>query len=124
LPPTTLDALSDMDESTTAAVTVSMGDWLVLPLSDAVMVAVPTDTAVTAIAALVEPACTVTGVCTVTIAGLLLDSDTIDPPLGAGAVSVTVPCPLPPTPTLVAPSVTLDTAGPPVGPVGEPEPPH
>jgi hypothetical protein len=94
-------------------------------LSDAVIVAVPTATAVTVIVALDEPAWTVTGVCTAATAGLLLESEILDPPVGAAAVRLTVPCPVLPAATLVAFSVTPDTAGVVVvGTVGEPEPPH
>src|SRR5947209_10199647 len=39
-PPTTLDALTEIEASATRWVTVSVGDWLLLPLSDAVMTAV------------------------------------------------------------------------------------
>src|SRR6267142_2587632 len=41
LPPTTLGALSEIEESAPdLAATVSIGDWLLLPLTDAVIVAV------------------------------------------------------------------------------------
>ena len=60
-PPSTLAALSVIDESTGAPTTVSAEDWL-LPPSDAVMLAVPADIAVTVNAALVVPAATITGV--------------------------------------------------------------
>jgi hypothetical protein len=60
-PPSTLASLSVIDESTGAPMTVSAEDWL-LPLSDAVIVAVPADIAVTVNAALVVPAATITGV--------------------------------------------------------------
>jgi hypothetical protein len=91
-------------------------------LSDAVIVAVPAERAVTVNVALDEPAWTVTGVCTVATAGLLLDSEILDPP-AAAAVRVTVPCPVPPAAMLVAFNVTLATAEV-VGTVGEPEPPQ
>jgi hypothetical protein len=55
-PPTTLDVLNEIDESTTAGMTVSAGDCLVLLLSDAVIVAVPTATAVIVKVAVDEPA--------------------------------------------------------------------
>src|ERR1700694_95118 len=65
-PPTTLDWLNEIAESATRCpVTVSVGDWLLLPLSDAVIVAVPAAIAVTVNVALDEPAWIVTGVCTV-----------------------------------------------------------
>jgi hypothetical protein len=94
-------------------------------LSDAVIVAVPVARAVMVNAALDEPAGIVTGVCTVATPGLLLDSEILAPPVDAAAVRLTVPWPLLPAATLVAFSVTLDTAGVVVpGTVGEPEPPH
>jgi len=43
-------------------VTVSIGDWRLAPLADAVMIAVPTDTAVTVNVALDAPAAIVTDV--------------------------------------------------------------
>lgn len=64
-----------------------------------------------------------TGVGTVATAVLLLDSDTVAPPDGAAAVKLTVPSPRLPAATLVALSVTPDTAADvPVGLVDEPEP--
>ena len=65
---------------------------------------------VTVNVALVDPAATVTlaGVCA---AALLLDNVTIDPPVGAAALSVTVPVELLPPVTLVGLSVTEETAG-------------
>jgi hypothetical protein len=94
-------------------------------LSDALIVAAPTDIAVTTITALDAPAGTMTGVGTITTAGLLLDSETLEPPAGAGAVRLTVACPVLPAAIVVAPSATLDTAGVPVeGVVGEVELPH
>jgi hypothetical protein len=92
-------------------------------LSDAVIVVVPAERAVTVNVALDEPAWTVTGVCTVATAGLLLDSEILDPSAAAAAVRVTVPCPVPPAAMLVAFNVTLATAEV-VGTVGEPEPPQ
>jgi hypothetical protein len=94
-------------------------------LSEAVIVAVPAATAVIANGAVVEPAWTMTGVCTVATAGLLLDRETLTPPVDAVAVRLTVPWLLLPATTLVAFSATPDTVGPVVvGAVGEPEPPH
>jgi hypothetical protein len=62
LPPTTLDALSATEDIATAPVTVSVGDWRLLPLSDAVIAAVPDSMAVTTNVALDEPGWIVTGV--------------------------------------------------------------
>jgi hypothetical protein len=94
-------------------------------LSDAVIVTVPVARAVMVNAALDEPAGIATGVCTVATPGLLLDSEILAPPVDAAAVRLTVPWPLLPAATLVAFSVTLDTAGVVVpGAVGEFEPPH
>jgi hypothetical protein len=70
------------------------------------MVAVPADTPVTVIGALDEPAGTVTDVCTVATAGLLLDNEMLDPPVGAGAARLTVPCAALPAAMLVAVSAT------------------
>jgi hypothetical protein len=95
-----------------------------LPFSDAVIIAVPAVIAASANEALDEPAWMVTGVCTVAIEGLLLDNETLAPPVGAAAVRLTVPCPLLPAARLVAFSATLETAGVVVvvvvAPVGEP----
>lgn len=126
LPPTTLDALSEIEEiAADLAVTVSIGDWLLLPSIEAVIVAVPAATAVIVNVALDEPAGIVTGVCTVATAGLLLDSPILAPPVDAAAVRLTVPCPLLPAATLVAFKATADTAAVVVvGAAGEPEPPH
>lgn len=89
------------------------------------IVAVPAATPATVNVTLVAPAWTVTGVCTVATAGLLLDSETLAPPVDAAAVRLTVPWPLLPAATLVAFSVTPDTADVAVvGTAGEPEPPH
>jgi hypothetical protein len=54
-PPTTIDVLNEIDESPTACVTVSVGDCLLPLLSDAVIVAVPTATAVIVNVAVDEP---------------------------------------------------------------------
>jgi hypothetical protein len=115
-----------MDRSTTAdcAVTVSIGDRLVLPLSDAAIVAVPAERAVTANVALDEPAGTSTGVCTVATAGLLVDNAMLEPPAGAAAVRLTVPCPVPPAGTVAVLSVTPDTVGVPADGAAVDEPPH
>jgi hypothetical protein len=98
---------------------------VLLPLSDAVIVAVPAATAATVNVTLDEPAWIVTGVCTVAAAGLLLDSEITAPPGDAAAVRLTVPWPVLPAATLVAFSVILDTAADVVvGTAGEPEPPQ
>jgi hypothetical protein len=93
-------------------------------LSDAVIIAVPAATAVTVNVTLDEPAGIMTGVCTVATEGLLLDSEILAPPVDAAIVRLTVPCALLPAATLVAFSVTPDTAEVAVGVVGEPEQPH
>lgn len=124
VPPTTLVGLSEIEVSTapTSEVTVSVGDWTVLPLRDALMMVVPADTAAIAIGALEEPGGTTTDDCTVATDGLLLNSETVAPPAGAAAVMLTVPCQLTPAATVATPSATLDTPGPPFeGPDGESE---
>jgi hypothetical protein len=62
LPPTMLDALSKIEDIATAPVTVSVGDWRLLPLSDAVIAVVPDAMAVTTNVALDDPGWIVTGV--------------------------------------------------------------
>jgi hypothetical protein len=124
-PPTTLDVVNEIEASATGGpATVSVGDWLLLPLSDAEIVVVPAAIAVTVNVALNEPARIMTGVCTVATAGLLLVSvilETVD----AAAARLTVPCPLLPTAMVVACSAIPDRAGAAaVGDVTEPEPPH
>jgi hypothetical protein len=70
-----------------------------------------TDEVVAANVALVAPAATVTLAGTVATAGLLLESDTSAPPLGAVAVRVAVPVdPFPPT-TVEGLTETADNAG-------------
>jgi hypothetical protein len=89
------------------------------------MVAVPAVTAPTVNVALEAPAWIVTDVCTVATVGLLLDSATLAPAVGAAAVRLTVPCPLLPAARSVAFSATLDTASVVVvGPVDESDPLH
>jgi hypothetical protein len=90
LPPTTVDALSERRERVTAAVTVIV-DCRLPPLSDAVIVAVPTAAALTVNEADVDPAWIATLGGTAATFGLLLDSATVIPPEGAAVVSVTVP---------------------------------
>jgi hypothetical protein len=123
-PPTTLDALSEIEASATDAVTVNIADCLLLPLNDAVIVAVPAAIAETMNVALDAPAGTMTDDCTPATAGLLLDNETLAPPPDAAPVRLTVPGPLLPTAMLVAFNVTFDTAIVFVGPVGDAEPPH
>jgi hypothetical protein len=96
---------------------------LLLPLSDAVIAAVPAETAVTVNAAVVAPAWTVAAVSTLATAVLLLDSKTLDVPV-AGAARVTVPCAVPPAGILVGLSATVATVTVEVGPEGESELPH
>ena len=108
-PPTTLVPLRVIDESAGAPMTVSADDWL-LPASDAVIVDVPADIAVTVNAALAAPARTVTGVCTVATAGLLLDNAMLAPPADAAADRVTVPCTVAPAAMLDELSATPDIA--------------
>jgi hypothetical protein len=123
LPPTTLDAASDIDERETPAIIVICGDDWRLPLSDAVIVAVPIPPAVTMKAALAAPATTATDAATVATDELLLDSETVAPSAGAIPDKVTVPWTAAPLLTFVALSVTPVTVGP-VGEIGELEPPH
>jgi hypothetical protein len=90
-----------------------------------VIVVVPAATAATLKVTLDEPPGMVTEACTVATAGLLLDSEMLDPGAGAAAVRLTVPCALPPAARLVALSAIPDT--PPVavlGAVGDADPPH
>lgn len=75
------------------------------------LVLVPTLTVVTGNVLLVAPAATVTLAGTVATAVLLLDSDTTAPPLGAAAVSVTVPVEDVPPTTLVGLTETDDSVG-------------
>jgi hypothetical protein len=77
-----------------------------VPLSEAVIVAVPTPPAVTMNVALIAPAVTATDGATVATAELLLDSDTVAPRAA-----------------FVALSETPATVGPVVGETGELEPP-
>jgi hypothetical protein len=74
-------------------------------------------------AAVDEPAEIATDAGTVATAGLLLASVMVAPPVGAAALSVTVPCSLPPAATLGALRDTAEIAV--VGVVGDvEEPPH
>ena len=118
MPPTTLDAASAIDNAAACPLTVMVGDWRVLPLADAVIVAVPAPTPVIANDAVDPPAGIVTGVCTLTICALL-DVKVTVVALVAGVESVTVPCAVPPTERVDAVSVTPEIAEPPDGAVGE-----
>lgn len=120
-PPTTLVLANVIEASATRAVTVSVGDWLLLPFIDAVIAAVPGATATMMKVALDPPAAIVTLAGTDATAELLLASDRLAPAAGAAVLSVTVPSPLPPAVTLVALSETADTA---VGVGDVDEPPH
>jgi hypothetical protein len=110
LPPTTVEALRASDRPAGgAAVTVSCGETA-FPFSDAVIVMLPDATAVIVKVPVVAPAATVTDAGTVATAALLLDSETMEPPAGAAAPTVTVPWTVAPATTLVVPSDTPDTA--------------
>jgi hypothetical protein len=94
-PPTTVDALREIDASATAldppAPTVMVPVCLLVPFSNAVIVAVPAATAVTVKVVDDEAACSETEAGTVNTPVLLLDSVTRRPPFGAAAVRVIVP---------------------------------
>jgi hypothetical protein len=120
-PPTTVEALNDSVDTATRA-TVSDGDWLLVPLSEAVTLTVPAATPVMVNVAVDAPAGIVIGDCTLATAGLLLVNVTLAAVAGAPA-TVTVPCVTPPIPIVDALSATLDIAGPvAVGDDGELEP--
>jgi hypothetical protein len=121
LPPTTLAALNEIDASATLLVTVSIGDWRLAPLADAVMIAVPTDTAVTVNVALDAPVAIVTDAGTVATAALLVVSVTLIAAVVAPARLI-VPCPLLPTAIVEVVSATAETAGDVLADVGELEP--
>jgi hypothetical protein len=90
---------------------VRAADWL-LPLVDAVIVAVPADRAVIVNVALDAPAGTVTGVSTFATAGFVLDNESTAPPVEAAVESVTVAWIVAPTVTFDEVSEMLDTPGP------------
>jgi hypothetical protein len=124
-PPTTVEALNETDATIVPAVTVSSDDCLLVPLSDAVIVTVPGATAAICMAPVEARAGIVTAAGTVATAGLLLDRETLTPPIDAAAPRVIVPCTVAPATTLVAFKVTLDKVPPddePVGVVSEVEP--
>ena len=101
LPPTTEDGLKDRETSTSGGgSTVRFEDWVPPSYSAEIVTAVAlgTATVVNENVALVLPPGTETVAGTKVTEGLLLDSDTSAPPLGAGPLSATVPVePLPPT---------------------------
>jgi hypothetical protein len=123
VPPTAVEAANESVATATDA-TVTVGDWLLLLLSDAVTLAVPAAMPVMVNAAVVAPACTATGDCTATTPGLLLASVMLAA-VAEAAASVTVPWLVPPTPILDALNVTPEIPGPVgVGADGELELPH
>jgi hypothetical protein len=94
----------------------------VLPLTAAVILAVPAATPVTVNGAVDDPAGIVIGDCTVATAGLLLVNVTLAAAAGAAAID-TVPCAVPPIPIVDGLRATLDSPGPVVvAEVGELEP--
>ena len=122
-PPMTLGALNEIAESATVGPTLIVGDWRLVPLADAVIVAVPAATPVIVNDTLDDPVGIATGVCTARTAGLLLASATIVP-VGAAAARLTVPCALAPTASVDALDVTLESVGASAGEVGELELAH
>jgi hypothetical protein len=120
-PPFTDAGLTDTDASASAgrAVTVSGDDWRSDPLSDAVTIADPDATAVSTNVADDCPAPIVTDAGTVAAAVLLLARATVTPPVGAAAVSVTVPAVVPPAAIAETGNVTVEIAAVPEGVDGE-----
>ena len=102
-PPITDVGLSETAESAAGGgtgVTVTVAVRVTLPALAVIVTGVDVVTTLvpTANVAVVEPCATVTLAGTVATDVLLLESDTANPPDGAAAVSVTVPCdPFPPT---------------------------
>lgn len=102
-PPTTDVGLTETAESAAGGgtgTTVNVAVRVVVPLLAVIVTGVDVVTPLVPIAnvAVVEPCATVTSAGTVATTVLLLESDTANPPAGAAAVSVTVPCdPFPPT---------------------------
>ena len=121
-PPITLDLLSEIEDSAADADTVSIGDWLLLPLNDAVNVAVPGVNAAMVNVELDKPAGITTDPCTVATRALLLDNEIVEPPRD-GAASVTVPCPPAPGMRLDTVNATPDRLDVFVAAVGEPAQP-
>jgi hypothetical protein len=120
-PPTAVDGLRVIDASCGLEDTVSAGDCRLLPLSVAVIVALPDETPVTVNVADVAPDATATDAGTDATAALLLTSPTVAPPLPAAFARVTVPCMFEPVVRAAPKNVTLAML-PPVGDVGEFEP--
>ena len=85
------------------------------PLNDAVIMAVPAALAVTVNVTLDAPDGTMTGVWTVATVVLLLDSEMLEPPVGAGDVRLTVPCTVLPAETTDELKTTPDMASDVVG---------
>jgi len=107
-PPATVVLATVIATSVERAVTVSVDDCMPLPFIDALMAAVPGASAAIVKVVLDDPAATVTDPGTVATAVLLLVSATVAPPVGAAALSVTVPCSLPPAARLGALNETAD----------------
>ncbi len=111
-PPVTLDGLRERDDSE-VGFTVRLEDLVTPPYKPEIFTAVELGTEMVVIVkvALVAPLDTVTDGGTVATDGLLLDSDTLAPPLGAGLFNVTVPVEVFPPTTLEGFNCSELTAG-------------